>query len=102
MKNFTKDLLKLLLIGLLFISVNLIGQINISPGPIITPVDMVENIVGEGVQYSNVTYTGANAARGIFSNGGSTNLGINSGIFLTSGAGYVIPGTQYRMWFRSE
>ena len=53
---------------------------------------MVENIVGEGIIYDNVTFTGANASRGIFNNGQSTNLGIASGIFLTSGAGYVIPG----------
>ena len=53
---------------------------------------MVENIVGEGIQYSNVTFQGADGSRGTFSNGGSTNLGIGSGIFLTSGAGYNIPG----------
>ncbi len=53
---------------------------------------MVENIVGEGIIYDNVTFTGANASRGIFNNGQSTNLGIASGIFPTSGAGYVIPG----------
>jgi gliding motility-associated-like protein len=68
------------------------GQINIEPGPDVTPTDMVENIVGEGIQYSNVEFQGADASRGTFSNGGSTNLGIGSGIFLTSGAGYNIPG----------
>ena len=41
---------------------------------------------------SNVQYTGADHASGIFTNGSSTNLGFESGIFLTSGAGYVIPG----------
>ena len=68
------------------------AQIDILPGPDVTPIDMVENIVGEGIMFDNVTFQGAYASRGIFANGGSTNLGIGSGIFLTSGAGYVIPG----------
>ncbi|MBN2173375.1 MAG: gliding motility-associated C-terminal domain-containing protein [Bacteroidales bacterium] len=75
---------------LLLIRNNSFAQINVNPG--VDPEAMVENIVGEGVQYSNVQYQGADGARGIFSNGGSTNLGIESGIFLTSGAGYIIPG----------
>ncbi|GAB4324706.1 MAG: hypothetical protein Kow00127_17400 [Bacteroidales bacterium] len=62
------------------------------PGPGVTPMDMVENIVGEGIMYDNVTFQGANISRGIFNNGQTTNLGISSGIFLTSGAGYNIPG----------
>jgi gliding motility-associated-like protein len=77
------------LVHLSFIST---AQINILPGPGITPIDMVENIVGEGIIYDNVTFTGANGSRGVFNNGQTTNLGIASGIFLTSGAGYVIPG----------
>ena len=66
------------------------AQINIQSG--VDPNAMVENIVGDGVAFDNVQYIGANSARGIFTNGSSTNLGIESGIFLTSGAGYVIPG----------
>jgi hypothetical protein len=68
------------------------GQIQITSGSAVTPEQMVENIVGEGIQFSNVSYIGADTARGIFTNGSSTNLGFESGIFLTSGAGYVIPG----------
>ncbi len=62
------------------------------PGPTITPSDMVENIVGDGIQYDNVTFQGADVSRGVFNNAQTTNLGIASGIFLTSGAGYVVPG----------
>lgn len=69
---------------------SLFSQISIQSGA--DPEAMVENIVGDGVQYDNVAFTGAYAARGIFSNGASTNLGIDGGIFLTSGAGYNIPG----------
>ncbi|MEZ5198944.1 MAG: choice-of-anchor L domain-containing protein [Bacteroidales bacterium] len=68
------------------------GQIEIQSGSDITPEDMVEYLVGEGIVYSNVTFQGAEQSRGIFNNGQTTNLGLASGIFLTSGAGYIIPG----------
>jgi hypothetical protein len=68
------------------------GQIVITSGPEVTPEEMVEKIVGEGIQFSNVQYTGADSASGIFSNGSSTNFGMESGIFLTNGAGILIPG----------
>lgn len=87
---FTK--ISTLIVFLLLLSIGLHAQINIATGPSVTPEDMVENIVGDGIQYDNVTFQGANVARGIFSNGNTTNLGINSGIFLTSGSGNVIPG----------
>jgi len=69
-----------------------LSQIQIYPGPDVNPLDMVEYLAGDGIVYSNITFQGANISRGIFSNGQSTNLGMDSGIFLTSGAGYVIPG----------
>jgi len=68
------------------------AQIQLVPGPEITPIDMVENIVGEGIIYDNVNFQGANISRGVFSNGQTTNLGISSGIFLTSGSAFVVPG----------
>ena len=67
------------------------AQIQISTGPEITPVDMVESILGEGIIYDNVTFQGANIARGLFSNADSTGLGINKGVFLTSRDGNLIP-----------
>jgi hypothetical protein len=72
-----------------------IGQIEIIPMPEVTPEELVEKIVGEGIQFSNVQYTGAYQASGIFTNGLSTNLGMESGIILTSGAVWVIPGPNY-------
>jgi hypothetical protein len=68
------------------------GQIVITSGAEVTPVDMVETILEEGIIYDNVTFTGADTARGIFTNGSSTNLGLDVGIFLTTGSGYNIPG----------
>jgi len=68
------------------------AQINIQPGPDITPENMVEYLVGPGVDYDNVVFQGADVSRGIFNNGNTTNIGLESGIFLTSGGGYIIPG----------
>lgn len=72
-----------------------IGFAQITINDNITPEEMVENLIGLGVSYSNVTYTGANQASGEFLNGNTTNLGIDMGIFLTSGAGYNIPGPNF-------
>ena len=56
------------------------GRLRLPLCPEVTPEEMVEKIVGEGIQFSNVQYTGANTASGIFTNGSSTNLGMESGI----------------------
>jgi hypothetical protein len=58
----------------------------------VTPQEMVNFILSDGIIYDNVTFTGAAVSRGIFGNGQTTNLGLDEGIFLTSGAGYIIPG----------
>ncbi len=80
------------LISTIFIVNTANSQIEITTLETISPVDMVENILGNGVQYSNVQYQGANIASGTFTNGTTTNLGLYSGVFLTSGSGYLIPG----------
>ena len=58
----------------------------------LTPEEMVQFFVGSGINYSNVTYIGADTARGIFTNGGTTNLGVDHGLALTSGTIQNIPG----------
>jgi hypothetical protein len=58
----------------------------------LSPEEMVQFFVGPGINYSNVTYTGDDAARGIFTNGGATNLGVDQGLALTSGTIQSIPG----------
>lgn len=51
-----------------------------------TPQQLVQNVlVGNGVSASNVTYTGATVSIGYFSNGNSTNLGMDEGILLSTG-----------------
>ena len=56
-----------------------------------TPAQMVANLVGPGITYSNVTYTGDPIASAIFTNGNTTNLGMTSGVVLTSGSAALIP-----------
>lgn len=55
----------------------------------VDPVTLVQQVlIGQGVETSNITYSGVDIARGSFS--GESNLGISSGIILCSGrAGYT-------------
>ncbi|MCB0822816.1 MAG: choice-of-anchor L domain-containing protein [Bacteroidales bacterium] len=68
------------------------AQITINSGSQVSPESLVYKIVGPGIVYDNITFQGAAHARGTFANGDSTILGINNGIFLTSGIGSNLPG----------
>lgn len=58
-----------------------------------TPQQLVQNVLlGPGVTATNITYTGASIAIGSFSNGQTTNLGLSTGILLTSGDIINAPG----------
>lgn len=50
-----------------------------------TPENLVANMLGSGVTFSNVSYTGSNLASGYFTGGVSAGIGMESGILLTSG-----------------
>ncbi|MCG9912335.1 MAG: choice-of-anchor L domain-containing protein, partial [Flavobacteriales bacterium] len=54
---------------------------------------MVANLVGTGITYSNVTFTGDPVATAIFTGGGTTipNLGMASGVVLTTGRANIVP-----------
>ena len=52
---------------------------------------LVNMIIGSGVTFSNATYTGKPVAAGTF-NGSNSNIGINSGVIITSGHINVAPG----------
>jgi gliding motility-associated-like protein len=57
-----------------------------------TPQQLVQNVLlGPGVTATNITYTGATAATGSF-NGASSNIGLGSGVLLTSGSLTNAPG----------
>ncbi|MFU8844981.1 MAG: choice-of-anchor L domain-containing protein [Bacteroidales bacterium] len=61
------------------------SQIAITSGTSITANDLVESIITEGITYYNAQFIGHESSKGIFSNGSSTNLGLNQGIFLSTG-----------------
>jgi len=70
------------LIAAMLFSTNLSAQLVTSPQ---TPANLVQNVLlGGGVQVSNINYVGANGAIGFF-NGANTNLGLASGIIMTTG-----------------
>jgi hypothetical protein len=58
----------------------------------LTPTDLVTQLIGGGLQVSNVQYTGAQASAGTFS-GGLASTGIADGVILTSGTATAIVGT---------
>jgi hypothetical protein len=69
-----------------------VSQIVIESGLDVSPEDLVEFLMGPGISYENVSYIGGLESRGIFTNGGTTNLYLDEGVFLTSGSGENIPG----------
>lgn len=57
----------------------------------LTPQDLMNNILGSNVSVSNLQYTGANIASGVFTNGLSSGISIDDGIILSCGsASYCI------------
>lgn len=53
--------------------------------PTYTPQQLVEDVlIGQGVEVSNVAFTGASASRGYF-NGSNSNIGLSAGVVLSSG-----------------
>ncbi len=74
----------LLIVTFSFIFVNVKAQLTVNSTP--TPTQLVQNnLLGSGVSVSNIQYTGPPLSKGTFANGGLTNLGINSGVILSSG-----------------
>jgi hypothetical protein len=69
---------------LMIISMLSFGQLNINTS--MTPSQLVQNVfIGSGVTVSNLTMTGLPMMYGSFTNGSTTNLGINEGIILCTG-----------------
>ncbi|HEY6064285.1 MAG TPA: choice-of-anchor L domain-containing protein, partial [Chitinophagaceae bacterium] len=80
---------------IVFITVLLLIRINVSAQLQITsannPVQLAQKLVGDGVIISNVSFTGNIQMTGFFKNNGATNIGIDSGIVLTSGRAKTRP-----------
>lgn len=51
----------------------------------LTAEDLANTVIGPGITISNVSYTGAAGAAGTFSGGSDNDIGIESGILLSSG-----------------
>jgi gliding motility-associated-like protein len=83
---------KLFLLLLCFIHNHIFSQLTVTPGGGAT--QLVQSLVGPGVTVSNVTLNCPSNAYGTFSNGGSTNLGLTSGILLTSGSASIAAGAN--------
>src|SRR5687767_8023893 len=66
------------------------GVTNLTQG--LTAQQLVQGLVGVGVQVSNVTYTGANVAAGNFT-GGQNSIGFDTGVILSSGTAAAVIGT---------
>ena len=62
------------------------AQIEVEPtGVIYTPENLISNVfLGEGVEVTNISYSGTNNAVGFFTNGNS-DVGINRGIVMSTG-----------------
>jgi hypothetical protein len=54
-------------------------------GVTVTPEIMVEKLIGNGIAYSNVMYTGPDLASGIFSGGNSAGIAVDTGVILSCG-----------------
>ena len=65
-------------------SENSLGILPMSAG--VTVQQMVENLLGQGITYSNVQYSGAQIASGLFSGGNSAGINIEEGVILSCGA----------------
>jgi gliding motility-associated-like protein len=83
--NITKTFRAIIpLIALLSLSLRLDAQMQVNSS--VTAQQMIQALIGNGLSVSNVQLNCAQGAYGTFTNGSSTNLGINNGIVLTTGS----------------
>ena len=79
-----------ILIMLCCMAVQTQAQLNVTSGQ--TANDLVTNILGGGVTFSNAALTSSGNSAGVFTNGSTTNIGIDEGILLSSGSVFDAPG----------
>ncbi|MBN1948643.1 MAG: choice-of-anchor L domain-containing protein, partial [Candidatus Cloacimonetes bacterium] len=60
-------------------------QVQVLDGCVVTIDDLINTLLGDNVTVSNVVYTGANIASGLFSGGLSAGISIDEGVILSSG-----------------
>lgn len=88
--NFLKGILPAILFFGIIFSGATYGQLNINTSQ--TANQMVQALVGNGYTYMNATLNCPSGAFGSFTNGATTNLGIDQGIMLTSGSALTAIG----------
>ncbi|MFN4121714.1 MAG: choice-of-anchor L domain-containing protein [Flavobacteriales bacterium] len=81
----------ILLMYALFVLSEAHAQLTVTGGGPVSANALVSNLVGQGITFSNANYTGQGIAVGYF-NGVNSNIGLNSGVILTSGSINVAPG----------
>lgn len=74
----------ILLLALWLCSVTTFAQLSVAPNQNAT--NLANYLLGGGVTISNAVLTCPSSANAIFTNGATTNLGLNSGIVLTTGS----------------
>lgn len=72
-----------ILSAFLYFSINAYSQLSVNTG--VNASQLVQTLVGNGIVFSNASIDCPNGAFGIFGNGGTTSLGLDSGIVLTTG-----------------
>ncbi len=77
--------------GMFIISFTHVNSQTLQVTSAISPEEMVELLIGTGVDYSNVQFTGNSISRGSFW-GGPGDIGLSNGIILTSGYVAIAPG----------
>ncbi|MCC6180680.1 MAG: choice-of-anchor L domain-containing protein, partial [Bacteroidia bacterium] len=81
---------KILSFVILLLTTNFVfGQLSVLPNQ--TATALANYLIGGGVVISNAQLTCPSGASGIFTNGSSTNLGLNNGVVLTTGQVSSIP-----------
>ena len=71
---------------ILLLGISSIAKAQLTIGTNKTPVQLVQQVlVGNGVTINNITFTGAPIAIAEFNGGGTTNLGLASGVVLSTG-----------------
>lgn len=78
-----KKLLFAYTLSLGVIAAPLYAQLNVAPTA--NPTTLVNAIVGQGVQVSNISFNCQPGGAGTFSNGNNSNLGLSGGIILSNG-----------------
>lgn len=81
------------LLALIFIQSN-ISQAQFLTNTSVTALQLAQAMVGPGAVVLNPQITGAVNQYGTFSNGNSTNIGLNQGIILTSGSALNLPSAN--------